>query len=119
MSKRKMPLSGGEHKYPTNIDPVAAAQARSLERANPHPRAIAEGTLDVRGIAVRCFVLDTGQRVLSARGMLLALGSGAKDGHFWQFLTRISNDSNALKVGPKITFRARGGLHHGYPAEVA
>lgn len=120
MSNKRLPHSGPKNQSSPNERDlhVAQAQARSIERANPCPRAIAEGILDVCGVAVRCFVLDNGVRVLSARRMLRALGSGAKDGTFRRFLDRIASESEGLKVEPMITFRAKGGIHHGYPAEL-
>jgi len=75
------------------------------------------GVLPLGTIEVDCHVLNTGQRVITQRGLWRLLLSGTDHGHFNRYLARIPYDDKPLEVVP-MTFRAPGGLAHGYAATV-
>ena len=79
------------------------------------PVAVCSGTRDiVGGVALDCYVLDDGRRVISQSGMLRALSPGSKD--FGRMLARLPGDSAGFP-SPPVTFKLATNAHaKGYEA---
>jgi hypothetical protein len=71
--------------------------------------AVASGVLRFGDLAVDCFVLADGRRVLSKRGANRVFRGGAKDGDFGRLVTRIVSAYDELAVSPNIELRLPGG----------
>lgn len=66
---------------------------------------------------LECYVLDDGRRVLSQRGIVQALNSGAKDGKLDRYLDRLPSRFASLQAGPEIEFQSPTGAAKGREAQ--
>ena len=77
-------------------------------------RSIHQGTVNLGGIDVPCYVLEDGQRILTSSQIQGLLGAG-KDRHFGRQLARLGNGSGALSLRP-IEFMSPSGEAGGFTA---
>lgn len=80
-------------------------------------RATHEGTIDLGGPEpVRCYVLEDGSRVLIA-SQIQGLLHASKNRHLERMIARISNDSDALSLRPRLFKSLAGPDAIGYEAD--
>lgn len=105
---------------------VAAAEARWGKNT---PRATNDGVLNIGGIALKCYVLETGQRVLSQSGMIAALGmtkgsnpklGGDRLANFTagKSIKAFVSDRLVSTINNPLRFRSSGEISYGYEATV-
>jgi hypothetical protein len=109
---------------PAQRSEIARKAAQSRWTQKGPPRATHQGTLNIADVALPCFVLEDGTRVISGRGMTKAIGMKGRG----QGVTRILSHKTlnpfvdkdlALAIGNPLVFAGGGPLPtQGYEAPV-